>query len=230
MIKVNTVRTAQTHDGLLDLNVLRKDHFMRKPSPNAESMEKKILDAFFSCVYKYGLSNSTIRTVAKEAGISPFVIQYYFKTKENLINSFMLNLTEQITASIKSSFSPEDSPEEKLQGLFDDMKQYILKRKKALTVVCNLYPESVRNSAIRKICHQSDEKIINTATEVIDEGVRKGVFNHVNPKSVAKTFVFFVLGCGIFRLTQDKHYESNEILEDIEYFICTTKKTLLKKE
>ena len=114
-------------------------------------LEQKIVDVFFRCIYKYGLSSSTIRVIAKEANIKPTAIQYYFPLKENLINRLIENIHKKIISNIESSYSPSDPPEIKLEKILINMENFILKEKYlSIVYVSLLLNDGLRNPLIRK--------------------------------------------------------------------------------
>ncbi len=53
------------------------------------SVEEKIINAAINCLEKYGVEGSTNRVIAKEAGINSAAINYYFRSKDVLIQKVM---------------------------------------------------------------------------------------------------------------------------------------------
>lgn len=51
-----------------------------------DPVKDKIIDAAVECIGKYGLESITNRLVAKEANVNHAAINYYFGSKENLLN------------------------------------------------------------------------------------------------------------------------------------------------
>lgn len=56
---------------------------------NQESIEEKIIAATIECIGKYGIENLTSRKIATEAGVNLAAINYYFRSKENLVTIAM---------------------------------------------------------------------------------------------------------------------------------------------
>jgi len=52
-------------------------------------IEKKIINATIDCIEKYGIKGTTNRQIAKIAGVNGAAVNYYFRSKENLINICM---------------------------------------------------------------------------------------------------------------------------------------------
>jgi AcrR family transcriptional regulator len=56
---------------------------------NCENMREKIVDATIICIGKYGIQSVTNRLIAKEADVNSAAINYYFGSKEDLLNEAM---------------------------------------------------------------------------------------------------------------------------------------------
>jgi AcrR family transcriptional regulator len=70
-------------------------------------IEQKIIDATIECIEKYGIKGTTNRQIAIEAGVNSAAVNYYFRSKENLINRCM-------QTTLANAFDWEDI--EKLPG------------------------------------------------------------------------------------------------------------------
>lgn len=53
------------------------------------SIEEKIITATVECIEKYGIKGTTIRQIAETAGVNIAAINYYFRSKDVLINRCM---------------------------------------------------------------------------------------------------------------------------------------------
>ena len=53
------------------------------------SAEEKIIHATIGCIEKYGISGATNRQIAQAAGVNLAAINYYFRSKEQLIQRVM---------------------------------------------------------------------------------------------------------------------------------------------
>ena len=56
---------------------------------NAGNMEGKIIDSAIACIERRGLQATTVRAIAEEAGVNISAINYYFRSKEQLIERVM---------------------------------------------------------------------------------------------------------------------------------------------
>ena len=58
-------------------------------STEPNSIESKIIQAAIECIEKYGIQHTTNRKVAEMAGVNSAAINYYFRSKDALVNRCM---------------------------------------------------------------------------------------------------------------------------------------------
>ena len=61
-----------------------------------QEIEYKILETANTVFLKYGVDNSTMGQIAEEAGISRTSLNYYFRSKKNLLQKVIINLENKI--------------------------------------------------------------------------------------------------------------------------------------
>jgi AcrR family transcriptional regulator len=83
-------------------------------------IERKIIDATIECIEKYGIKGTTNRQIAIEAGVNSAAVNYYFRSKENLINRCM-----QVTLSNAFDWEgiklPEGAAKERCKAVFSEI-------------------------------------------------------------------------------------------------------------
>ena len=83
-------------------------------------IERKIIDATIECIEKYGIKGTTNRQIAIEAGVNSAAVNYYFRSKENLINRCM-----QVTLSNAFDWEgiklPAGSAKERCKAVFTEI-------------------------------------------------------------------------------------------------------------
>lgn len=72
-----------------------------------DAIELKIIEAAIACIEESGLKGATNRRIAQKAGVNLAAINYYFRTKENLLDKVM-------ETTLNNAFDWEDV--EKLPG------------------------------------------------------------------------------------------------------------------
>jgi AcrR family transcriptional regulator len=89
---------------------------------NAPSnIEDKIIQAAIDCIEKYGLQGTTNRKIAEMAGVNSAAVNYYFRSKEALIDRCMQETLKNAFDWEDFNQLPANSPKEKCAAIFDDL-------------------------------------------------------------------------------------------------------------
>lgn len=84
-----------------------------------KSTEEKILCAAKAVFMSQGLENSTMKEIAKRAGISRTSLNYYFRTKENLYQELLDQFLEDIVPTVENIFIRSTNMGERLDKVID---------------------------------------------------------------------------------------------------------------
>lgn len=90
-----------------------------KGSAKAEQTRGRILDAALSLFRRDGYDRTTMRAVAREAGVSVGNAYYYFSSKEHLVQAFYDGLQEEHAAAAAEVLARESSFAGRLQGVLE---------------------------------------------------------------------------------------------------------------
>ncbi len=92
----------------------------REGYSRGREMYETILRAALSVLIEQGGKALTLRTVAKECGVKPGNLAYYFKTKEDLWRELLEAIMRGYDEVMEGIFSEEDaSPEERIERIVD---------------------------------------------------------------------------------------------------------------
>ncbi|TAL37629.1 MAG: TetR/AcrR family transcriptional regulator [Spirochaetes bacterium] len=81
-----------------------------------EPIRQKIIISAISCIEKSGLRGLTVRAIAKEAGVNVAAVNYYFGSKENLLDALMKQTLEHMLMDIREMMT--GNPREMLKNIF----------------------------------------------------------------------------------------------------------------
>jgi AcrR family transcriptional regulator len=84
-------------------------------------IEEKIINATIECIEKYGIKGTTNRQIAKIAGVNGAAVNYYFRSKENLINHCMETTLNNAFDWKDIEKLPGDTAREKCKAVFSDI-------------------------------------------------------------------------------------------------------------
>jgi TetR/AcrR family transcriptional repressor of bet genes len=129
----------------------------KKRTASKQQRQQQLIRATVQSVAKNGLSDTTMATVAKEAGLSQGIINLHFKSKENLLTETLRYIAEEYKSSWEKALqSAGPSPAEQLAALVEvDFKLPVCDRNK-LAIWFAFWGESKSRPTYRKLCAARD--------------------------------------------------------------------------
>jgi TetR/AcrR family transcriptional repressor of bet genes len=71
---------------------------MAKVEASKEVRRKQLIDATIRAIARFGYANATLTQVANEAGLSPGIVNFYFKSKEQLLIATLEQIVEEYSS------------------------------------------------------------------------------------------------------------------------------------
>ncbi len=157
----------------------------RRTAPPAERREQ-LIRATIRCVANHGLADTTIATVAQEAGLSQGIINLHFRSKEGLLTETLRYLADEYrNACREAAAAAEISPVAGLLAMVElDFRRNICARDK-LAVWFAFWGERKFRPTYRRICAERD-KSYDDMVRVMCAGLcEPGNYPDVEPALVA---------------------------------------------
>ena len=86
-----------------------------------DTVELKIIEAAIECIEEFGLKGATNRRIAEKAGVNLAAINYYFRSKENLIERVMETTLNNAFDWEDAQALPGDTAKERCIAIFEDL-------------------------------------------------------------------------------------------------------------
>jgi TetR/AcrR family transcriptional repressor of bet genes len=152
---------------------LKKPRTKRRTA-SKEERQGQLIKATIRSIARHGLSETTIATVAKEAGLSQGIINLHFQSKERLLEETLSHIVDEYrTAWYKAMKSSGDSAAEKLAALVAvDFDKLICQRNK-LAVWFAFWGESRSRLTYRKIYAESNREYRQLLTELCEDLIKQ---------------------------------------------------------
>lgn len=150
----------------------------------SKNTEQKIFDAATELFLEKGVDRTSVREIANKAGINLALMNYYFRSKENLFDAIFTMLVKKNTRNLIKILDSDLGLEEKI-------------RKYVEAYIDMLTDNPLLVSFVMAIVHRSQERIIQMkaisslystskfAQQIFDES-KKG---HIKPTSPTQLFV-----------------------------------------
>ena len=157
----------------------------RRTAP-PEERRQQLIDATIRSVANHGLADTTIATVAREAGLSQGIINLHFRSKERLLTETLRYIADEYrNACGEAAAEAGDSPAAGLQAMVElDFRRNICTRDK-LAVWFAFWGERKFRPTYRRICAARDKSYDDMARVLCAKLCEQGGYADVEPALVA---------------------------------------------
>jgi TetR/AcrR family transcriptional repressor of bet genes len=169
----------------LDKHTTRRAVARRRTAPPAER-RKQLIMATIRCVANRGLADTTIATVAREAGLSQGIINLHFQTKERLLTETLRYIADEYrNACRRAAEAAGDSAAAGLKAMVDlDFQRNICERSK-LAVWFAFWGERKFRPTYRRICAERDKSYDDMVRQLCARLCVEGGYTDVDSALVA---------------------------------------------
>lgn len=166
----------------------------RRTAPPAERREQ-LIEATIRSVARHGLADTTIATVAREAGLSQGIINLHFRSKEGLLTETLRYLADEYrNACQEAAATAHMSPVAGLQAMVDlDFRRNICARDK-LAVWFAFWGERKFRPTYRRICAKRDKSYNDMVRLMCARLCGRGDYPDVDPALVADGLSALTIG------------------------------------
>ena len=127
---------------------------------NGQILESKrrlqLINATIESISEHGLSEITLAKVASRAGLSPGIVNFYFKSKQQLLLNTLEHLDQEFTAVIDDYLAKSHSPKNKLHAIIQANFDERLFTSSKVAVWYAFSSESLARKDYQKVCSRSD--------------------------------------------------------------------------
>ena len=158
-----------------------------------EDRRDQIIDAAMQVFAQKGFSGATNKDIAREAGITPGLIYYYFESKEDLLKMI---IETRSPAQLITTLPPqvfELSPEIFLRMLILRALS-IIESEKLIQLVRMLLPEVVHNTEVAPIIFSMIQRFWEFLGKYFEAQMEKGALRRVDGVLTAQVMVGSVFG------------------------------------
>ena len=151
-----------------------------------EERRQQLIEATIRCIANQGLAETTIATVAREAGLSQGIINLHFQSKDRLLTETLRYLADEYrNACAEAAVVAEASPAAGLQALVDlCFRRNICSRDK-LAVWFAFWGERKFRPTYRRICAARDKSLDDMVRTMCTKLCEQGDYPDVEPALVA---------------------------------------------
>lgn len=160
-----------------------------------EERRQQLIDATIRCVAKLGLAETTIATVAQEAGLSQGIINLHFQSKDRLLTETLRFIAEEFrNVQQEAAQAAEQSPAAGLQSMVDVCFRRSICNRDKLALWFAFWGERKFRPTYRRICAARDNEHDELVRTLCARLAEQGGYDDVEPILVANGFSALIDG------------------------------------
>jgi len=151
-----------------------------------ESRRLQLIQATIQSIAKFGLSDTTVATVSREANLSQGIINLHFQTKERLLVETLEYLASEYQDTWEKALeNAGPSPAARLEDLLSvDYDKSVFDRDK-IAVWFAFWSETKSRPTYRKLCAERDRGYDKVVTALVATIIEEGHYGPLDPELIA---------------------------------------------
>jgi AcrR family transcriptional regulator len=140
------------------------------PSPAAQERIRHIIDASAAVLARDGYAGTSMKDIAREAGVAQGLIHYYFGSKEDLVLAVVRQACAEMLEETRRSFSEAQGPPlvRAWAGLQAAEKRSA-ERPELFRLLIEMVPLSHNSSALRVQMQEMYANLVDEVSDMVDE-------------------------------------------------------------
>ena len=167
--------------------------------PDEEPRRAQMLDAARQVIAERGFPGARITDVAERAGVSPALVIYYFKTKDNLLAEAMRQSEDLWYAEMSRRAAKIPTAAGRLEEVVA-MTCHVSSSavlEGSLELWLDLWAQALRDRVVRAVREEFDGHFRETIRQIVRDGVAAGEFTGVDEEGFAITYSALLDGFAI---------------------------------
>jgi AcrR family transcriptional regulator len=193
------------------------------PRVGVEALRKaQVIQAVRKCVAESGLHGATVRAVAAKAGVSTGILNYYFESREDLIEETLRDANEQVLKTISEATIRPDNPLAKLQVLVNSALPLTPEDREINTFWVDYWAEAMHSKRLREAQMERNALWWASIEDTIREGQRGGVFRRdVDARAAARTISALIDGLTVHTMLDERSTPASDTRRLVMDYIAT---------
>jgi len=193
---------------------------MSKPGLVVER-KNQIIVATIECIACYGYSNFSMQDVAKIADVSKGIIHYYFLNKEELLMAVLDTVAGDIESLLNDVLSKIVDSVERMRIFIRTCFNIVRTHRSYYCINMDFWAQINQKEKVRKLIADHYANFRMTATNIIQQGINRGVFKNTNASILASMVISMFDGISLQWLFDEKVFDYDQIILESEKSILS---------
>jgi len=188
------------------------------PVKSREALEHRkstIIRAAIRILNKKEYSDCPIEDIARAAGIGKGTVYLYFKSKEELYFSIMLNVIGGMKGIVEDIYAAGGSAPEQVRKIFERLAEYMKEHEHLMMVIGE--EAKPAHGRWHDRLHGSFDGIKKIFRKIIRKGIAAKEFKHYSPEFMSSVFFALMIAVGRFS-RKNRNYPVDGLVKDVSDF------------
>jgi AcrR family transcriptional regulator len=170
---------------------------------DAAGKKIRILQALDHCLQEKPFDRTSIKDIARAAGVNHGLLHYYFKSKEDILISYIDYVMELYKSMLddwlKSNSDPGIDPKHRIEAFFEFMSERVTLNKTLSAVFIEIWEIALYNPNVRTKLQRTYAEWIGFLTNMLDPFAGDGA----SARQIAMAAIAFLEGMALFSILLD---------------------------
>lgn len=159
---------------------------MAKAEAVKEVRRKQLIDATIRAIGRVGYANATLTHVASEAGLSPGIVNFYFKSKEQLLIATLEQIAEEYSAFWQAAINKgKVSPAAGLEAMIETDFHPTVCNVEKVSIWYAFWAEARGNAAYHDVVSRLEQDYLAQTETLCARIIQEGGYENVSASDVA---------------------------------------------
>src|SRR5688572_780067 len=186
-----------------------------------EARRVQLMEATIDCIAARGFADLTLADVAKTAGLSVGIVNFYFKSKDVLLIETLRHLVadyiQQTTENIRTAGT---SAAAQVEAMIDSDFHRTVANRKRVTVWYAFWGETRWRPEFLKICQQLSDSFHEETREIFAKLVTEGGYADIDADLVARGFDAMIDGLWLDMLINPKAVDRDAAKQVVRTYLA----------
>ncbi len=167
-----------------------------------DDKKERIIEIAQKIFARFGIQKSTMDEIAKMARMGKATLYYYFKSKEEIFAEVIKKEARILKQKISEEIKKASTPQEQIKAYVHTRMKHFKELSNYYTTLTDEYMEHY--SFVEKERADFTEYEINTLANILDSGVKKGIFDLEDVELTAKMIAIALKGLEYPLIVEDR--------------------------
>lgn len=184
---------------------------MAKAEAAKEVRRKQLIDATIRAIGRVGYASATLTHVASEAGLSPGIVNFYFKSKEQLLVATLEQIAEEYSAFWQAAINKgKVSPAAGLEAMIEADFHPTVCNVEKVSIWYAFWAEARSNASYHDVVHNLEQDYLAQTATLCQRIIQEGGYEEVSARDVATGLNAMIDGLWFDCLMEPKSFNRSE--------------------